>query len=40
MKKHDKRVFLAKAKLYKIKFLTSKALFDSNISHHEFVLKR
>ena len=29
---------LAKAKLYRIKVLFSKALIDSNISHNEFVL--
>ena len=37
-KKHDKIVLLAKSKLNSIEVLISKALIDSNISHHEFVL--
>ena len=37
-KKHDKIVLLAKSKLNSIEVLISKALFDSNISHDEFVL--
>ena len=37
-KKHDKIVFLAKSKLNSIEVLISKALIDSNISYHEFVL--
>ena len=37
-KKHDKTILLAKSKLNRIKFLNSKALIDSNISHDEFVL--
>ena len=37
-KKHVKIVFLAKSKLNKIEVLISKALMDSNISHHELVL--
>ena len=37
-KKHDKIVLLAKSKLNSIEVLISKALIDSNIIHHEFVL--
>ena len=37
-KKHDKIVWLAKSKLSSIEVLISKALIDSVISHHEFVL--
>ena len=37
-KKHDKIVLLAKSKLNSIEVLNSTALFDSNISHDEFVL--
>ena len=37
-KKHDKIVFLATSKLNSIEVLISKALIDSNISYHEFVL--
>ena len=37
-KKHEKKVFLAKSQLNKIKILISKALIDSFISHQEFVL--
>ena len=36
-KKHDKIVLLAKPKLNGIEFLISKALFDSNLSHDEFI---
>ena len=36
MKKHDKIVLLAKSALITMEFLTSKTLFDSNISHDEF----
>ena len=37
-KKHDKIVLLAKSKLYRIEFLTPRALIDSNISYDEFLL--
>ena len=37
-KKHYKIVLLAKSKLNSIEVLTSKAIFDSVISHDEFVL--
>ena len=37
-KKHDKIALLAKTKLNSIKFLISKALFDSYISRSEFIL--
>ena len=37
-KKHNKIVLLVKNKLTTIEVLTSKALFDSNISHVEFDL--
>ena len=37
-KKHDKIVLLEKSKLNSIEALISKAFFDSNISHYEFVL--
>ena len=37
-KKYGKIVLLAKSKLYSIKFLISKALIDSNVSHDEPVL--
>ena len=37
-KNHDKKVLLAKSKLNKIKVVKSKALIDSIISHHEFIL--
>ena len=37
-KKHNKIVSLVKNKLTTIEVLTSKALFDSNISHVEFDL--
>ena len=37
-KKHDIIVLLAKCKLNRIPFLTSKALIDSVISHDELVL--
>ena len=36
--KHDKIVLSAKAPLNRINVLISRALIDSNISHHEFVL--
>ena len=37
-KKHDKIVFLAKSKSNNVEVLICKVLFDSNISHDEFVL--
>ena len=37
-KKHDKIVLLAKSKLNSMEDVISKALIDSNISRHEFVL--
>ena len=37
-KKHDKIVLLAKTKLNSTKFLISKALINSNISHQDVVL--
>ena len=37
-KKHEKPVLLAKYKLNSIKYLISKALIDSIISHDEFAL--
>ena len=37
-KKHDKILALAKSKLNSVKVLIFKALIDSNISRHEFVL--
>ena len=36
-KKHDAMVLLVKSKLNSLEVLISKALFDSNISHDEFV---
>ena len=39
-KKHDKIVLPANCELKKIKVLISKTLFDSNISHHEFHLRK
>ena len=36
--KHYKIVLLAKSPLNRINVLISRALIDSNISHHEFVL--
>ena len=35
--KHDKMVLSAKSKIKNIKFWISKALFNSNISHDEFI---
>ena len=37
-KKHDKIVSFAKYQCNRIKFLISKILIDSKISHHEFIL--
>ena len=36
--KHSKKVLLAKSELDSLEFLISNALFDSNISHDEFIL--
>ena len=38
IKKHDKRILLAKSKLNSIEVLISGTLIDSNISHDESVL--
>ena len=37
-RKHDKMVFLAKSKLYRIKLLISKASIYSSISDEKFIL--
>ena len=36
--KHSKKILLAKSELDSLEFLISNALFDSNISHDEFIL--
>ena len=38
-KKHGKIVLLAKSKLNSIEILIYKALYDSNISHDQFILR-
>ena len=38
-KKHGKIVLLAKSKLSSIEILIYKALYDSNISHDQFILR-
>ena len=37
-KKHNKKVLLAESELDSLEFLISKALFESNIRHDEFIL--